>query len=140
MQKSCKQILPCKHAPLAQMDRAQASDAWCRRFESAMVRQTSQIPHLGFGLFFVSWGENRLHVACNAAASCKLITYRLLIPHTCMKPGSDPPWCANKERAFPALFLLVHRGVDSNRLHVATQRCCFMQTKAYPATYSPTLA
>ena len=27
------------YAPLAQMDRAQASDAWCRRFESAMVRQ-----------------------------------------------------------------------------------------------------
>ena len=26
-------------APLAQLDRAQASDAWCRRFESAMVRQ-----------------------------------------------------------------------------------------------------
>ena len=28
-----------EYAPLAQMDRAQASDAWCRRFESAMVRQ-----------------------------------------------------------------------------------------------------
>ena len=28
-----------ENAPLAQMDRAQASDAWCRRFESAMVRQ-----------------------------------------------------------------------------------------------------
>ena len=31
-----------KYAPLAQMDRAQASDAWCRRFESAMVRQTKK--------------------------------------------------------------------------------------------------
>ena len=30
------------YAPLAQMDRAQASDAWCRRFESAMVRQTKR--------------------------------------------------------------------------------------------------
>ena len=30
---------PIAYAPLAQMDRAQASDAWCRRFESAMVRQ-----------------------------------------------------------------------------------------------------
>ncbi len=28
-----------KYAPLAQLDRAQASDAWCRRFESAMVCQ-----------------------------------------------------------------------------------------------------
>ena len=33
---------PKKNAPLAQMDRAQASDAWCRRFESAMVRQTKK--------------------------------------------------------------------------------------------------
>ena len=32
-----------KHAPLAQLDRAQASDAWCRRFESAMVCQKVQV-------------------------------------------------------------------------------------------------
>ena len=30
---------PITFAPLAQLDRAQASDAWCRRFESAMVCQ-----------------------------------------------------------------------------------------------------
>ena len=35
------------HAPLAQMDRAQASDAWCRRFESAMVRQQNGTPLVG---------------------------------------------------------------------------------------------
>ncbi len=35
------------YAPLAQMDRAQASDAWCRRFESAMVRQQNGTPLAG---------------------------------------------------------------------------------------------
>ena len=34
---------PRKYAPLAQLDRAQASDAWCRRFESAMVCQKVQV-------------------------------------------------------------------------------------------------
>ena len=29
------------------MDRAQASDAWCRRFESAMVRQQNGTPLVG---------------------------------------------------------------------------------------------
>ena len=36
-----------EYAPLAQMDRAQASDAWCRRFESAMVRQQNGTPLVG---------------------------------------------------------------------------------------------
>ncbi len=34
-------IVKTEYALLAQMDRAQASDAWCRRFESAIVRQKS---------------------------------------------------------------------------------------------------
>ena len=33
-------VRPIRYAPLAQMDRALASDARCRRFESAMVRHS----------------------------------------------------------------------------------------------------
>ena len=40
------------YAPLAQLDRAQASDAWCRRFESAMVCQKSTCSRRCF-LFFI---------------------------------------------------------------------------------------
>ena len=44
-----------RYAPVAQLDRAQASDAWCRRFESCSVRQkTSRSPLRAVCLFFVS--------------------------------------------------------------------------------------
>ena len=48
---NCAILFSGSNAPLAQMDRAQASDAWCRRFESAMVRQTKNIPCWGCFLF-----------------------------------------------------------------------------------------
>ena len=67
-----------RYAPVAQLDRAQASDAWCRRFESCSVRQkTSRSPLRAVCLFFVSphgfeprrfatQGANRLWLAQDA--------------------------------------------------------------------------
>ena len=44
-----------RYAPVAQLDRAQASDAWCRRFESCSVRQKrTDRAYSAVGLFFVS--------------------------------------------------------------------------------------
>ena len=41
-----------RYAPVAQLDRAQASDAWCRRFKSCSVRQKIERAHFVPFLFF----------------------------------------------------------------------------------------
>ena len=38
----------CKHAPVAQLDRAQASDAWCRWFESNRMRHKATTSVVAF--------------------------------------------------------------------------------------------
>ena len=47
-----------RDAPLAQMDRALASDARCRRFESAMVRQKEGQPTRVAPLFGAPWRKD----------------------------------------------------------------------------------
>ena len=56
-------IMNKAHAPVAQLDRAQASDAWCRWFESNRVRQADidavlskrKGVLLGIPLAFLNW-------------------------------------------------------------------------------------
>ena len=54
---NCAILFSGSNAPLAQMDRAQASDAWCRRFESAMVRQRRPAPKGRSSLRIMAWRE-----------------------------------------------------------------------------------
>ena len=91
------------YAPLAQMDRAQASDAWCRRFESAMVRQTTKSCFMqGFFVWFsFDVDENRpqkirrIFVQTRRKQKTKNSSKHIPAP----KFGSDPPWCALDSQA-----------------------------------------
>ena len=67
-----------ENAPLAQMDRALASDARCRRFESAMVRQKKRGSQQGCPSFWANNGadENRLPFSVFAAGKTAVFSRR----------------------------------------------------------------
>lgn len=50
-------MVKCRYAPVAQLDRAQDSDSWCRRFDSCQVR------HVGtdFAPFRFLFNKNQSH-------------------------------------------------------------------------------
>ena len=56
LQKGLEYDIMTRYAPVAQLDRAQASDAWCRRFKSCSVRQKqADRPCGAVCLFFVHY-------------------------------------------------------------------------------------
>ena len=134
LRKKCDILRGAKkeYAPLAQMDRAQASDAWCRRFESAMVRQ--RFPHA-----LVAWGnlschgvyENRTQkIACDFSADEVQHHPDRPINHTSLAPkfGSDPPWCA-KDSPMPLWRGGIFRAMVSMRTVRKKSHAIFLQTR-----------
>ena len=91
-----------RYAPVAQLDRAQASDAWCRRFESCSVRQKqADCPKGAVCLFFVHFDRFEPHAR-------KSVTFAPGKETVCTTFGANT---GSKSCSVPSPFCDLHRFV-----------------------------
>ena len=105
------------NAPVAQLDRAQASDAWCRRFESCSVRQKPRVAKATRGFCVSSGHENLLKE--RQERNDLLYTPRVLSALALRGLGSESCSCALAYRAGMRTCPKNAGGKSGNRAHHA---------------------